>query len=170
MDDSVPSIKRPVGARGVLDGIEGEPDAGITGGVGVGLETHSVEFGDDVDQVAAGIARPPSYARAVGVILEHERRVGFDHVVGVELDRPETQHGVGGRAVDGVAQSPAEFAVGSDRVEQRRDHSRCEDSLVEGSFEQRQFGKGHLGFDDGGDSERGGHAHARAQFAIPTLG
>jgi hypothetical protein len=170
VDDAVPSVTHPVGPRGVLDGIEGEADAGITGGVRVGLEPHSVEFGDDVDQGAAGMARSPAHARAIGVILEHECRVGFDHVVGVELDRPETQHRAGGRAIDGVAQSLPEFAIGSDRVEQCRDHPRREDSLGERSFEQRQFGKGHLGFDYGRDSERGGHAHARAQFAIPTLG
>ena len=61
--DAVPAVAGAVDTRGVLDRVEREPDTGVSRGVRVGLETEPVEFGDHVDELAAGVARPAPNAR-----------------------------------------------------------------------------------------------------------
>ena len=106
----------------LLDRVERQADAGITGGVGVGLETHPVQFAQHVDQFAARIAGPAPHPGSVGVVLQHQCGMRFDDVVGVELDRAEPEHRMIGSLVDRVAKSLPEGAVGAHRMEQRRDH------------------------------------------------
>jgi hypothetical protein len=168
--DPVPAVVCPIGARRLLDRVESEPDSRIAGGVGVDLETHPVQFPQHVDEFTPRVAGTAPHTRPVGVVVEHQRGVRLDDVVGVELDRAEPQHRIGRRAVDRGPQARAERAVGADRMEEGGDHPRGEHPLAEGTFEQRQLAKRHLGFDDRRDAERGGHPHAGSQLPVPALG
>src|SRR4029077_1525179 len=81
--DAVPAVAGAVDTRGVLDRVEGEPDTGVSRGVRAWLETEPVEFGDHVDELAAGVARPAPKAGAVRVVLQHQRRVWLALLIGL---------------------------------------------------------------------------------------
>ena len=168
--DPVAPVAGSVRPGRALDRVEREPDAGVARRVRVGLEAEPVELADHRAELAVGVARAAALPRPVRVVLEHQRRVRLDHVVGVELDRPEAQAVARRRRVDGVAELRAERGIRPHRMEQRGDHAGGEHALVERALEERQLGERHLRLDHGGDAERRRHAHARHELAVPALG
>ncbi len=111
----------------------------------------------------------PSLSWPVGVVVEHPGGVRLDHVVGVQLHRPEPQQVARGRAVDGLPQLAPEGGVGVDRVEQRCDDARREQPGIARPVEEAQLGERHLRLDDGGDAARGGEREAAEQLAVTAL-
>ena len=168
--DPVAPVAGSVRPGRALDRVEREPDAGVARRVRVGLEPEPVELADHRAELAVGVARTAALPGPVRVVLEHQRRVRLDHVVGVELDRPEAQAVAHRRRVDGVAELRAERGIRPHRMEQRGDHAGGEHALGERALEERQLGERHLRLDHGGDAERRRHAHARHELAVPALG
>src|SRR5699024_9884223 len=121
---SVPTVLCAVDALSVLNGIEGEPDTAVAGGVSVRLEAESVELGDDLREFADRCRWVSVVARTIGIVVKHPGGVRLDDIICIQLDRAESESIAARRIVHGCAQVLTKIGRGIDGMEQGSDDAR----------------------------------------------